>query len=331
MNNYYVKKIAIIMLVLMILLLPIASMADTYSYDWSTETKIYLPSDWREVEIANDKSFSLHFTDDKRYDESYLSYLGANTAYVIPMAYRKTIVKSNSPISALILGVKTTSYPMEMYSQVFEVPQEYMSVVSINGIDYIRIDEYKTKESRGKQDSYGYYSYNDVVWYVCVIEYTVFIYRFHNQGQFATSVRSFASFEREKVSQYEQILGNVKYKHIEKMKTIGICAGVIILVAILIGIIRKVGKKKRNTDRINRLPENNHEGYAEDKHAHNVSESYQPPSQEPKTATDAPEQHTDNFSPIAINENEKIQYCRKCGNRLLPDSVFCDKCGTKVQ
>ena len=29
-------------------------------------------------------------------------------------------------------------------------------------------------------------------------------------------------------------------------------------------------------------------------------------------------------------ENTK-RFCRKCGNRLLPDSVYCDRCGTRIQ
>ncbi len=30
------------------------------------------------------------------------------------------------------------------------------------------------------------------------------------------------------------------------------------------------------------------------------------------------------------DNNDQIIFCRKCGNKLLPDSVFCEKCGTKV-
>lgn len=26
----------------------------------------------------------------------------------------------------------------------------------------------------------------------------------------------------------------------------------------------------------------------------------------------------------------KIQFCRKCGNKLLDDAIFCNKCGTKI-
>ena len=38
-----------------------------------------------------------------------------------------------------------------------------------------------------------------------------------------------------------------------------------------------------------------------------------------------------------INENEvspeteQVLFCRKCGFRLLPDSTFCSKCGSKVK
>lgn len=29
-------------------------------------------------------------------------------------------------------------------------------------------------------------------------------------------------------------------------------------------------------------------------------------------------------------ETKKIQFCRKCGNKLIEDSLFCSKCGTKI-
>ena len=29
-------------------------------------------------------------------------------------------------------------------------------------------------------------------------------------------------------------------------------------------------------------------------------------------------------------EQPKIQFCRKCGNKLAEDSLFCNKCGTKI-
>lgn len=29
-------------------------------------------------------------------------------------------------------------------------------------------------------------------------------------------------------------------------------------------------------------------------------------------------------------EQPKIQFCRKCGNKLANDSIFCNKCGTKI-
>ena len=31
-----------------------------------------------------------------------------------------------------------------------------------------------------------------------------------------------------------------------------------------------------------------------------------------------------------VIEPTKICFCRKCGNKLLEDSLFCSKCGTKV-
>ena len=31
-----------------------------------------------------------------------------------------------------------------------------------------------------------------------------------------------------------------------------------------------------------------------------------------------------------IAEQPKIQFCRKCGNKLAEDSIFCNKCGTKI-
>ena len=335
MYIFYVKKIAIIMMVLIMLLLPITSMADTYYTDWSTETEIYLPSDWKEVKLTDTATFSRCFSDGK-LDKKTLYYIGANTAYVIPMAYRNKLVKNT--ISSLVLDIKTTSYPMEMYSQIFEVPQEYISVVSIKGIEYIRIEEYKTQESRGKQDSSGLsiYYYNDVVWYVCVIKNTVYIYCFKNDAMI-TQPRTIASFENSIIPQYEQILANVKYKHIENLKMIGICAAIILLIAILIIISVTMEKRKQKVKAKNRLSEGNAERYDDGKHVPSTIKSYQPTqsisntSQEPKTATVATDQHAEMKSPIASSENEGIQYCRKCGNRLLPDSVFCDKCGTKVQ
>ena len=35
------------------------------------------------------------------------------------------------------------------------------------------------------------------------------------------------------------------------------------------------------------------------------------------------------MSDFNVNNNQ-IRFCRKCGNRLLSDSVFCETCGTKV-
>lgn len=31
------------------------------------------------------------------------------------------------------------------------------------------------------------------------------------------------------------------------------------------------------------------------------------------------------------DEKKDIAFCRKCGAKILPDSIFCDKCGTKVR
>ena len=31
-----------------------------------------------------------------------------------------------------------------------------------------------------------------------------------------------------------------------------------------------------------------------------------------------------------VNDTNEYFYCRKCGNKLLADSQFCDKCGTKI-
>ena len=32
----------------------------------------------------------------------------------------------------------------------------------------------------------------------------------------------------------------------------------------------------------------------------------------------------------SVEEQLKIQFCRKCGNKLAEDSIFCNKCGTKI-
>ena len=36
------------------------------------------------------------------------------------------------------------------------------------------------------------------------------------------------------------------------------------------------------------------------------------------------------LTPEPIAEQPKIQFCRKCGNKLAEDSNFCNKCGTRV-
>ncbi len=38
-----------------------------------------------------------------------------------------------------------------------------------------------------------------------------------------------------------------------------------------------------------------------------------------------------NASNDVAQEDDTPKFCRKCGNRLLPDSIFCDRCGTKVK
>lgn len=35
-------------------------------------------------------------------------------------------------------------------------------------------------------------------------------------------------------------------------------------------------------------------------------------------------------SPYSAEKMPQISYCRKCGNRVTGDSVFCNKCGTKI-
>ena len=36
------------------------------------------------------------------------------------------------------------------------------------------------------------------------------------------------------------------------------------------------------------------------------------------------------LKPESVEEQPKIQFCRKCGNKLADDSVFCNKCGTNL-
>ncbi len=49
-----------------------------------------------------------------------------------------------------------------------------------------------------------------------------------------------------------------------------------------------------------------------------------------------PDVDTKPFDPIetppmeVFNTAAKIQFCRKCGNKLLEDALFCTKCGTKI-
>lgn len=35
-------------------------------------------------------------------------------------------------------------------------------------------------------------------------------------------------------------------------------------------------------------------------------------------------------SPYSAEKRTEISYCRKCGNRVIPNSVFCNKCGSKI-
>ncbi|NMC56274.1 MAG: zinc ribbon domain-containing protein [Eubacteriaceae bacterium] len=37
------------------------------------------------------------------------------------------------------------------------------------------------------------------------------------------------------------------------------------------------------------------------------------------------------YKPAATNCDNEILFCRKCGNKLLEDSIFCNKCGTKIR
>lgn len=37
------------------------------------------------------------------------------------------------------------------------------------------------------------------------------------------------------------------------------------------------------------------------------------------------------YIPKATNCDNEILFCRKCGNKLLEDSIFCNKCGTKIK
>ena len=34
--------------------------------------------------------------------------------------------------------------------------------------------------------------------------------------------------------------------------------------------------------------------------------------------------------PYFAEKRTEISYCRKCGNRVIPNSVFCNKCGSKI-
>lgn len=49
------------------------------------------------------------------------------------------------------------------------------------------------------------------------------------------------------------------------------------------------------------------------------------------TAATTPASEKPAVNDSASIENIDIAYCRKCGTKVLPDSVFCAKCGTKVR
>lgn len=339
MKHFCVKKFAIKVLVLIILLLPIASMSDSYYFDKSTGTEFLLPAGWDEFD-RDDDVFSHNFRDNlgASYNYSELRFGTERIVKVFPYQYIEAAKKNN--MSALLLNVMTTSYPTKLYADEFDTTEEYISPVTLGGVQYMRIDAYKADTPREHKSSDGVSYYFDTVWYVCIIENTIYVYCFNRRTR-TTSEFSMTDFEDIYISQYERIMENCKYASIEhRMKTfrtIGICASIIVLLVILRGICYMVEKKRQKVKKINRLSENNAVRDADEKHASNTIKPYQPTQsisntyQEPKTATVATDQHAEMKSPIASSENEGIQYCRKCGNRLLPDSVFCDKCGTKVQ
>ena len=60
------------------------------------------------------------------------------------------------------------------------------------------------------------------------------------------------------------------------------------------------------------------------------------PSQKENFNETRPVTQTDksaNTQPIAkpkVEQTQRINFCRKCGNKLIDGSVFCNKCGTKI-
>lgn len=50
----------------------------------------------------------------------------------------------------------------------------------------------------------------------------------------------------------------------------------------------------------------------------------------PETSKTKPEEETKRINVVRNTGADRILYCRKCGTKLDPDSVFCKKCGTKI-
>lgn len=60
--------------------------------------------------------------------------------------------------------------------------------------------------------------------------------------------------------------------------------------------------------------------------------TYAPPATPVKVAVSQPVPvNTVVSQPVRQNPvNDKVCFCRKCGNKLIDDAIFCNKCGTKV-
>lgn len=59
-----------------------------------------------------------------------------------------------------------------------------------------------------------------------------------------------------------------------------------------------------------------------------------PLTEEKKETSTQPAASNDNTvieEPILSSEDNQIKFCRICGAKLEPDSIFCHKCGTKVK
>ena len=74
----------------------------------------------------------------------------------------------------------------------------------------------------------------------------------------------------------------------------------------------------------------NNQTKASNCHTESISKSPQIPNSNEKTEISYNHNSYGNGISLHAEKMLQISYCRKCGNRVTGDSVFCNKCGTKI-